>query len=51
MKPLYENYHKEFELKDFKIKSLEEELKIFRDKQTNSIILEQRQTSLNNFPS
>jgi len=36
MKPFYENYFKESEIKDNKIKSLEEEIKILREKQINN---------------
>ena len=36
MKPFYENYFKESELKDMKVKSLEEEIKILREKQINN---------------
>jgi len=35
MKPYYEDYFKEVELKQNKIKSLEEELKILREKSNN----------------
>lgn len=36
MKPFYDSYLKESEMKDIKIKSLEEELKILREKQINN---------------
>jgi len=36
MKPFYDNYFKESDMKDIKIKSLEEEIKILREKQINN---------------